>query len=75
MPNDKVSDDSWFAWSKHVLMQLEEYSKCIHQIKRDVTDIKVEIAKLKIKASIWGAIGGEIPVVVAIGIWILKDSK
>lgn len=58
-------------WSKHVLMQLEMNSKCLNEIKAEITNAKVEIARLKVKSGVWGAIGGALPVCVAIGLWLL----
>ena len=34
-----------------------------------LTEVRIEIAKLKIKAGIWGIIGGAIPVLIIIGIY------
>ena len=69
-----VSDNSWFVWSKHVLMQLERNSKCLNEIKQELTLAKIEIARLKVKSGVWGAIGGAIPVCVAIGLWLVTKK-
>ena len=73
---EKVSENSWFAWSKTVLLQLEQdtkkldkHEKCLKEVKDLLTLARIDIAQLKIKSGIWGAIGGGIPVVVALGIW------
>lgn len=67
-----VSEDSWFAWSKHVLMQLETDAKCMREIKQELTKIKVEIGQLKVKSGIWGLIGGAVPVAIGLAVWLLK---
>lgn len=67
-----TSENSWFACSKHVLLQLESNTKCLHEIKNELTSIKIEIAKLKVKSGIWGMIGGVIPVAIGIAIWLFK---
>ena len=78
MPDEivEVSENSWFAWSKHVLMQLESDSKCIAQIKADNVKIREEIAALKVKAQIYSLIGGAIPacvvLAIAVIVWIIK---
>ena len=69
-----VSDNSWFAWSKHVLMQLEQDTKCMLEIKKDINAIKIEIAQLKVKSGVWGLIGGAIPVAVGLAIWLLTKN-
>ena len=71
---DKVSADSWFAWSKHVLMQLEADTTCLRQLKEEITKLRVEVGRLQIKSGAWGAVGGAIPVVVGLAIWLLKSS-
>ena len=38
----------------------------------EFSKLKVEIAKLKVKAGTWGAIGGGIPVIVAIAMYVLR---
>lgn len=68
-----VEENSWFVWSKHVLIQLESHSKCLNEIKKEQTAIKVEIAKLKVKAGIWGLISGAVPVAIGLGIWLIKQ--
>ena len=76
----EVSENSWFAWSKHVLMQLENDSRCIAAMKRDLSQIKQDQAVLKEKTRqltvFWGVIGGAIPaaviLAVAIIIWIVR---
>ena len=72
----EVSENSWFAWSKHVLMQLENDAKCIATIKQQQALIREEIAALKVKSQVWGLIGGAIPaaviLAVAIIIWIVR---
>jgi len=70
-----VSENSWFAWSKHVLLQLETDTKCLTDIKKELTDIKVEIGKLKVKSGVWGMVGGAIPVAVGFILWLLKSSQ
>ena len=72
---DKISENSWFAWSKHVLMQLESDAKCMREIKIELTAIKIEIAQLKVKSGVWGLIGGAIPVGIGLAVWFIKTSN
>jgi len=65
-------NDSWREWSNFVLMelkrtntQIEDLDKKIEKLKDDqISKLKVEIAMLKVKAGIWGVMGGAIPVLV-----------
>jgi len=42
-------------------------------IQQCITSLKVDVAQLKIKAGIWGLIGGAIPVCTAILVWLLRS--
>ena len=73
MPEKYDQDgNSWYAWSKHVLLQLESDTKCLHEIKKQLMSIEKEITALKVKSGIWGAIGGAIPVCVLIIMWLVR---
>ena len=58
--------NGWEQWSKYVLKELERLNKCYQDIEADLQDIKVEIAMLKVKSGIWGAIAGAIPAIGAL---------
>jgi hypothetical protein len=36
-----------------------------------ITEVRVDIAGLKVKAGVWGLIGGAIPVIVTIAIYLI----
>ncbi len=38
-----------------------------------LTDVRIEIAKLKVKAGIWGVIGGAVPVLIMLAIYFLRS--
>ena len=49
-----------------------EWLDChFNKINDKITKILVEVAVLKVKASIWGLIGGLIPVLITIGIYAI----
>jgi hypothetical protein len=70
----EVSADSWFAWSKHVLMQLETDTKCLRELKEEITKLRVEVGQLKVKSGVWGLIGGAVPVAVGLVVWLIKSK-
>ncbi|MBW1812509.1 MAG: hypothetical protein JRJ39_02205 [Deltaproteobacteria bacterium] len=70
-----MSEDSWYVWSKHVLMQLETDGKCLRELKESITKLRVEVGQLKVKSGIWGLIGGAVPVAIGLAVWLLKTSK
>jgi hypothetical protein len=71
---------SWEACGYHVIKEIDRISQCTSDIKKDVTAIKTkdignirdEISALKVKATAWGAIGGAVPFLLALGVWLLK---
>lgn len=44
-------------------------------LRREVVKVQIDIATLKVKASLWGALAGAIPVIVGLGIYYLKSSS
>ena len=50
-------------------MNIEEK---VDKIYEQVTQLRIDVAKLKIKAGIWGALSGAIPVLLGLSIWIIK---
>lgn len=64
--------NGWTEWSRHVLKTLEDQSIDIKEIRDTIGDIKIDIATLKVKSGVWGAIGGLIPVLIAILFWVME---
>lgn len=58
----KNNNSEWRPWSKHVLKELDRLSRGHNEITHQLTDIKTDLASLKVKASAWGALGGMLPV-------------
>ena len=74
-----MAPDGWQEWSKFVLKELkrlgdayEEFPKAIQKLTEkvndEITELKTEVAMLKVKSGIWGLIGG----VIVIGIVYLS---
>ena len=40
-------------------------------LKEELTLVRIEIAKLKIKSSVWGLMGGLIPVLITISLYLV----
>jgi len=70
-----MSENGWTEWSKYVLKTLEETNEDVKVIRQDVSKLFTEIAMLKVKAGIWGAMGGAIPVVVLLLVWMVKNGS
>jgi len=62
------------GWSKaemFVLKELEEHKKEIKTLNEKIDKVLVAIADLKAKSGIWGIIGGSIPVLIGVLIYLL----
>ena len=58
--------DGWNEWSRHVLSELERLDGGIQKLVEISNSIRVDIATLKVKASIWGAISGIVIVLTSV---------
>lgn len=45
------------------------------KVNEQITLVRIEIAKLKIKSGIWGLMGGLIPIVIMIGLYLLFNRS
>ena len=68
--------NGWSEWSNHVLLELERLSECYMSLDekwKDLhTDFKVFKKEMQIKAGIWGLIGGAIPIIVIVGVIVIR---
>ena len=80
--SESSNNNGWNEWSKHVLSELTRlndiYSRLndsIQERNEEINDkiqnIQVELATLKIRASMWGAASGTIPVLLFLAIKLL----
>ena len=56
--------DTWGAWSNHVLAELKRAHEEREDLRRILTDVRVELATLKVRASIWGGLSGFVVAIV-----------
>lgn len=54
---------------------LEQHEKKLGEIAEALTDIKVELGMLKVKAGMWGVIGGIVPMAITIALMFLKKAN
>ncbi len=66
-------ENGWEEYKRLVLEELKTSKESRKEIKLCLTNIKVEIAKLKVKSGIWGAIAGAIPATVILILLLLKN--
>jgi hypothetical protein len=74
------------GWNEYKLLVLDQLTRVCTQVQDlerkmdafradDIANVKVEIALLKQKAGIWGAIAGLVPSALAALIWWLTHGK
>ena len=61
-------NNDWLVWSKYVLMELEKNTVEHNKIVEKLDIITAELITLKVKAGIWGAIAGSVPVIIGLAI-------
>lgn len=66
--------NGWDEYQKLVLTELKRHNELLHDLDQKLNDINVELATLKVKSGIWGVIGGLIPVLTAIAIYLFRQT-
>ena len=70
-----AEDNGWSKYEKMVIDKLDDHDDKFNGIENKLTQIQVDIATLKVKAGIWGGIGGLIPAVIAIVMFYATAAK
>lgn len=74
--------DSWGEWSRHVLAEIarlndgqghlnDKLDKHKEAFSKECKEIAIEISTLKVKATIWGAVGASVPLLLFVAIQII----
>lgn len=69
--SNENSNGDWKIWSKFVLAELKRLSMGLEKMGTKMDIISNDITMLKVKATIWGAIGASIPVLLSFSIQFL----
>jgi len=72
MADSPGNNDGWHEWSRYILKELARLSDCYEDLRQDVGEIKTEIAALKVKSTVWGALAGLLVAIAAILLGLLK---
>ncbi len=65
-------ENGWNEHQKLVLTKLEEYNDHFEKIYRILNETRIDIAALKVKSGVWGAVAGGLTVAVILLIAYLK---
>jgi len=76
MAGEKISksQNGWGEYAKYVLKELERLNKSLDDLEqrlidiqtKDLAKIRTEIAMLKVKSGLWGAVAGMVPVIIVL---------
>jgi hypothetical protein len=64
---------TWNEWANHVLAELKRLNESSKNVEKEIGDVKLELAQLKVKSSIWGAVAGALTFVSFLGVNYLKN--
>ena len=70
-----AEDNGWSRYEKMVMEKLDDHDDKFNGIEHKLTQIQVDIATLKVKAGVWGGIGGLIPAIIAIVMFYATAAK
>ena len=70
-----AENNGWSQYEKMVIDKLDDHDGKFNGIEDKLTQIQVDIATLKVKAGVWGGIGGLIPAVIAIVMFYATAAK
>ena len=66
-----MAPDGWGGYEKLVLSKLDDLDDGLHRVEDKVESILIDVAMLKVKAGVWGAVAGLIPASVAVIFMVL----
>ena len=67
-----MTNNGWSEYEKLVLNELERHNNLIEGIRKDVSDIRSEIAMLKVKSGLWGMLGAAIPLALTVALKLIQ---
>lgn len=63
--------DDWNEYRIAVIAELKRHTCELGKVQKSVTGLKVQVAMLMVKSGIWGVLGGMVPVVIMIVLWLI----
>ena len=75
MENAPGSSNGWPEYRREVMERLQSLREDVKALDGKVDEVRLDMAGLKVKASVWGAIAGAIPAAVAIAWHYLSGRK
>lgn len=67
-----LDTNGWDKWGTHIKLELERFESAINNMSEKIENLHIDVSALKIKAGVWGLIGGLIPALIMVLIVLLK---
>ena len=61
-------EDNWETYQRLVLDKLRDHDKKLESINNTLGTVHTDLATLKVRAGIWGALAGSIPGLILLGL-------
>lgn len=65
--------NEWNEYQEFVLRELKRLNQNVEKLEEKLDCISRDTAVLKVKAGLWGLLGGAIPIVIALGLYLFKN--
>jgi len=69
------NDNGWKEYKQLVMAELKRFNSYQEKLDKKLDKIIVDIATLKVKSGIWGFLGGALPVLIIVLVWIVRSLK
>ena len=66
-----MASNGWEQYKRLVLSELERFNRTQDKLNKKLDKVIVDIATLKVKSGLWGLLGGTMPILIALMIWLL----
>jgi len=66
--------DGWTEYNKMLTDRLDRLDAELQALRGDVIGLRESMAVLRVKASIWGAMAGAVPVLIALALAVLHNA-
>ena len=68
----KHGSNGWTEYQRLVLTELERHSEALDDLHDKMGELKIELVTLRIKSTLWGTMGGTLPVLVFLLIQVIQ---
>ena len=67
-----TDDNGWPEYQRLVLAELQRHGVWLAALDQKLDDLRVEVAMLKVRSGLWGAVAGLVAVAVMVGLRLIK---